>query len=77
MSANAKGHIGHGIPSQTPYASGNATVDNSRRDTALWGDKDSYLCDGYDFDVSHIHTYDGDIETRPQNYTYRIWKRTA
>ena len=28
-------------------------------------------------DVSHTHTYYGDVETRPQNYTVRIWKRTA
>lgn len=27
--------------------------------------------------VQHTHTYYGDIETRPQNYTVRIWKRTA
>ena len=28
-------------------------------------------------DVSHTHTYSGAAETRPQNYTVRIWKRTA
>ena len=28
-------------------------------------------------DVSHTHTYSGAVETRPQNYTVRIWKRTA
>ena len=77
MSANAKGHIGYGIPSQSPYASGNVTVDNHRDDTALWGSNHNYLCDGYDIDVSHIHTYYGAAETRPQNYTVRIWKRTA
>ena len=27
--------------------------------------------------VSHIHTYYGGVETRPQNYTIRIWKRIA
>ena len=27
--------------------------------------------------VQHTHTYYGDKETRPQNYTVRIWKRTA
>ena len=77
MSANAKGYIGYGIPSQNPYASGNVTLDDRRGDTSLWGDHSSYLCDGYDIDVSHVHTYDGDIETRPQNYTYRIWKRIS
>ena len=27
--------------------------------------------------VQHTHTYSGAAETRPQNYTVRIWKRTA
>ena len=27
--------------------------------------------------VQHTHEYHGDVETRPQNYTVRIWKRTA
>ena len=27
--------------------------------------------------VQHTHTYSGAVETRPQNYTVRIWKRTA
>ena len=27
--------------------------------------------------VQHTHTYSGDVETRPQNYTVHIWKRTA
>lgn len=31
----------------------------------------------YTIDVSHSHTYFGDIETRPQNYTIKVWKRTA
>ena len=77
MSANANGSFGHGIPSQTPAASGNVTVNNKRSDVALWGNHDSFLCDGYDIDVSHTHTYQGDVETRPQNYTVRIWVRTA
>ena len=28
-------------------------------------------------DVSHTHEYNGDVETRPQNYTIKVWKRTA
>ena len=33
--------------------------------------------DNVRINVSHTHTYYGGVETRPQNYTIRIWKRTA
>lgn len=29
------------------------------------------------FDGSHDHTLSGDTETRPDNYTIKVWKRTA
>ena len=38
---------------------------------------DAWVGVNYTIDVSHTHTCWGDIETRPQNYTVRIWKRTA
>ena len=28
-------------------------------------------------DATHNHTLDGDNETRPKNYTVRIWKRVS
>lgn len=31
----------------------------------------------YTINVSHNHTYNGDVETRPQNYTVRIWVRIS
>ena len=41
------------------------------------GSGDAWVGVNYYIDVSHTHTCYGDIETRPQNYTVRIWKRTA
>ena len=41
------------------------------------GSGDAWVGVNYTINVSHTHTYYGDIETRPQNYTVRIWKRTA
>ena len=41
------------------------------------GSGDAGVGVNYTINVSHTHTYYGDIETRPQNYTVRIWKRTA
>ena len=41
------------------------------------GSGDAWVGVNYTIDVSHTHTCYGDIETRPQNYTVRIWKRTA
>lgn len=27
--------------------------------------------------IAHTHTYSGDVETRPQNYTIKVWKRVS
>ena len=37
----------------------------------------AWLGVNYTIDVSHTHTYNGGVETRPQNYTVRVWKRVA
>ena len=41
------------------------------------GSGDAWVGVNYTINVSHTHTYSGAAETRPYNYTVRIWKRTA
>lgn len=84
MSANATGSFynARSFFSEEFGGEGNVSVDKSYNGEngayALeWGGTAGKYRSRVYINVSHTHTYSGDVETRPQNYTVKIWKRIA
>lgn len=85
MSANATGSFG--LNSKLAYArvpvantrSGNITLSNYQTSWVSSDDNIGFYAKTVNINVQHTHTYgtDDDIETRPKNYTIRIWKRIS
>lgn len=65
-------------PENTSYTDGIVSKWTPDPAHKITGTSSSYsdVC-GYLIDASHDHTLSGDTETRPDNYTIKIWKRTA
>lgn len=81
MSSNATGSFNTRLSDALGAANVTEPSGNVRRSEVFKafrsGSGDAWIGVKYIIDVAHSHTYFGDIETRPQNYTVRVWKRVA
>ena len=86
MSANAEGNFnaqpnGRSGDTYQPYANGNVSINSTYSGSINTGNgssKNSYHINvAHTHDMQHKHkiTSEGGDEARPDNYTYKVWKR--
>ena len=69
------GSIQIGVRNYPPDRSGIITIGSG---TSYWAPSDTWAtCNYANINANHSHSISGDTETRPINYTVKVWKRTA